>query len=80
MGKAGTELIVAKDSWNRCVVFEMIVFSFRIFCRFWSIFTGGLNISLGSLCCCLWGHEVFLRESILSSAQPLPFSRVFPTA
>lgn len=29
----------------------------------------GLNISLDFLFCCLWGHEVFLQESILFSIQ-----------
>lgn len=41
MRKAGTELIVTKDSWNCCVVLKMIVFLFHIFCCFWSMFTGG---------------------------------------
>lgn len=80
MRKAGTELSVTQDAWNCCAVLKMIVFLFHIFCCFWSMFTGGLHISLDFLFCCLWGHEVFLQESILFSVQPLAFSRVFLTA
>lgn len=70
MRKAGTELSVTQDAWNCCAVLKMIVFLVHIFCCFWSMFTGGLHISLDFLFCCLWGHEVFLQESILFSVQP----------